>query len=604
VKEVFNLYRRNDLRSAGTGSYSLLTGCPLCEGPSSSPLPTLPAFAATLLQFVPWLAGASPDLEHVLFESRFNLTGDAPAQSPVCGMETFVNALICAPRLYEWEDGTVRLAGVLPGEVAADASEAGTGASHQTLTPHTISDGTDGHSRVFFTQPTTESGQTVSELGSFGFGFSGAPEVGNLFMRVDHSETVKLNVPEAGVTSEFAPAKYLDASSNGERVFFMTSQALTGDATQNGAQNIYMYDTTKPAGEHLTLLSKDEEPVDGGNALGLAGVSEDGHYVYMITSGQLLKGNPVFGVYLYLWHDGEVRYIGSLPDGSVAPNITGGPSKWALTLRESSVTPDGHHFVFTTIDGSGLGGYDQGTCQSSAGNGCQEVYVYDADTNRVQCASCNPTGQTAITNASVVTSSGEHGTNQGGMGPTTHLNRGISDDGELVFFSTREALVPQDTNGKSDAYEYNTRTKQVSLVSTGTDPADTWYVESSADGRDVFLVTDQALTGWDTDDSYDLYDARAGGGFPEPLPVAPVCAAGTCRSSGGSASSLLAPVTVGIEGAGNVVPAPTAKAVSRAERLRQALRACDQRRRRVRHRCEAAARKRFGKPASKVGRGK
>jgi hypothetical protein len=84
--------------------------------------------------------------------------------------------------------------------------------------------------------------------------------------------------------------------------------------------------------------------------------------------------------------------------------------------------------------------------------------------------------------------------------------------------------VPEDSNGKIDTYEFDTATGQVHLLSSGTDTGDSYFMDASGAGDDVFILTRERLAGWDTDNNYDLYDVRephAGhpAGFPDPPPV-------------------------------------------------------------------------------------
>jgi hypothetical protein len=92
------------------------------------------------------------------------------------------------------------LAGILPGGTPADASFAATGALKFSYTPHAVSDGSDGHTRIEFTQPTNEFGQTrtqVEELGLPPYPFNifallpfYTAETGNLFQRIAGAETI------------------------------------------------------------------------------------------------------------------------------------------------------------------------------------------------------------------------------------------------------------------------------------------------------------------------------------------------------------------------------------------------------------------------------
>jgi hypothetical protein len=120
-----------------------------------------------------------------------------------------------------------------------------------------------------------------------------------------------------------------------------------------------------------------------------------------------------------------------------------------------------------------------------------------------------------------------------------------------VFFSTAEALVPDDVNGKRDAYQYDTATGALHLLSTGRSTSDSWFLDASADGRDAFFVTRERLVGWDVDTVYDLYDARVGGGFPEPTVAPPPCSGDACQGSPGVAPGRAAAGSALLEGAGD-----------------------------------------------------
>lgn len=589
VSGVANLFRNDALRTGGGATYDLVSTCPACTG--AGPLPVLPG-NTNAVNLRPRLAASDPTLDHVAFESMEPLTTDTPAQPGACDMTT--PTLDCHAHAYEWDNGTLRLAGrvpTLPGTscddvngpacVPADVSLAGAGTgltrgAANNRTPHAISDGTDGHVRLFFTQPTDASGQTSDDLGDSTAVNSSYR--GRLYMRVDGTTTVQIDASERTDCADhdpcartpepdaYAPAEFLDASSNGTRAFFMTTEALTNDAPTDGQMKLYMYDATKPAGaaDNLTFLSADSDPNDAGEVQGTIGVSNDGHYVYFVALGQLVSGQPDLNTNygIFLWHDGALAYVGRSPRSTALNEIKPAEADWAETPLQSRVTPDGRHLLFTTNRGAGLLGYDHGFCSSALGLGCRELYVYDADTGQLACPSCNPTGAAATQMATDAV--WEHA---GAATTSFHLNRAISDDGSRVFFTTAEALVPEDTNGRLDAYEWtaagthgcpsDAQTENgltngcISLLSTGEHTADSYFLDASANGNDAFFITRERLVGWDTDDAYDLYDARVGGGFPEP-PVPPSCAADTCQGNPSGQPALGALATTLFQGAGNL----------------------------------------------------
>ncbi len=533
VSDVPNLYRRTDLLTPGPGAYELLTACPLCDARSTPLDPSGDSNSRARAR--PVLAGASPDFRHVVFESSRALTADAPPQPAACVPTRFPFSAACGMRLYEWDDGTLRLAGILPDGTPADASFAGEGASHFFRTPGVVSDGSDGHSRIFFTQPTDESGTTLSQAPDLGtaIGINQSPS-GNLYMRVDHATTEQLNLSERTTPDAFAPARFIDASADGTRAFFMTSQALTDDAPADGQQKIYMYDAGKPGTDphNLTFVNRDSEPADGtGNAFGGIGVSRDGHYFYFISDGALISGGPLNGQWIYLWHDGSLNLVGPAPPTSDASfELLATDVAWVLSPQQSRVSADGRTLLFSSTSGVGLTGYDHGSCESSLGFGCRELYVYTADGSTplrpvIACASCNPSGAAAVGMATDFV-----GDNTiGGTRSDPPNSQALTDDGSRVFFSSPDALVPEDTNGRYDAYEYDVRTRTVALLTTGKSTSDSYAINASPSGDDAFVITREQLVGWDVDQAYDLYDARVNGGFPEPPAPAPACGGDACH---------------------------------------------------------------------------
>ena len=63
------------------------------------------------------------------------------------------------------------------------------------------------------------------------------------------------------------------------------------------------------------------------------------------------------------------------------------------------------------------------------------------------------------------------------------------------------------------------------LISTGQSTSPSYFGDASENGEDVFFFTRQSLVGQDRDDSIDIYDAREDGGIesPESCPAEDVC---------------------------------------------------------------------------------
>jgi hypothetical protein len=526
VKDVDNLYRRTDLRTPGNSTYDLLTACTLCAG---TPLPPI-----SDVDQLPRVAGASADFSHVTFESDQRLVAGSTG-----GFHQ--------PNLYEWVNGTIRLAAVLPDNACATppciapsstaGQDAGAGNFALRHSPHTIS--ADG-SRIIFTDLSAGDGQST----------------GNLYVRINGTSTVQINATERTDCADHdpctgtpepdpagpQPAEFQTASTDGSRVFFITSEQLT-DTPLDNAAGLYMYDANAPAGHHLTVISVDHEPADAlGSVHGVMGASDDGHYVYFISGGQLVAGQPPsppnFGV--YEWHDGSTFYIGALANLNQTNDTTFDllPNLWGLAPLHARVTPDGRHVLFQSSTGAGLTGYNS--------NKHVELYLYSADSHELQCVSCRPDGSPAQGDATDMSR-----TFTGGTNTSSHVNHPLSDDGSKVFFSTTDALVSRDTNGKSDVYEFDSASGTVRLLSSGTDSGDSFFMDASANGDDAFIATQQALSKWDVDQSYDLYDARVGGGLPDPNSSIP-CSDDACQGAPSGGSVFAPPGSETLHGGGNV----------------------------------------------------
>jgi hypothetical protein len=511
VAQLRNLYLRRDLLTPGVGDFQLLTGCTGC----TSPLPPTP-----IQQFLtdPAFAGASTDFRHVIFESPVALTPDVT--------DAVNNLGAPGPFLYESVDGHVRTAGILPDGSVASQSAAGMGALNDDgfqdgqFTQDTIS--ADGSRIVFTAGPFT----TLNPL------FGGLPGVtglmGDLYMRIDGSTTIQLNQSERSTPDPAGhqPALYGAASRDGSKVFFMTPELLTDDTTAGGGMNLYMYDLNAPAGHHLMLLTQDTEPADDGTgttrAAYVIGTSTDGSYVYFWGTNGLLPGQRTnvgnSAKLLYVWHDGALRLVGR--DGSVTQGTTDwGESGFSIPSRAklARVAPDGRHIVFGTglISMAQSVGYDNS-------NASVELYLYDYGADHLTCVSCDPSGAPPLGDVSWATLPPDTTT----LAPTAHLNHPMSPDGQRVFFDTPDPLVPRDTNGKRDVYEYDATSGKVSLISTGRSSSDSLFADASPSGNDVFFTSRQQLVGIDSDQATDLYDARVDGGIAAQNPPPTVACSG------------------------------------------------------------------------------
>jgi hypothetical protein len=411
---------------------------------------------------------------------------------------------------------------------------------------------------------------------------------------------VQLDAPQGGAGT--GAGKWLAASEDGTRVFFTDENDLTKVATAAAqAPDLYEYDFAAPQGERLKDLTVDT--TEAADVQGLSGTSEDGSYVYFVAKGQIVAGKGTGGQpNLYVSHEGRIAFITTLSAEDLCDwtSNTGcnveepsNPGSTGLTAR---VSGNGRYLAFNSVDrltgyeNVGPGCVELQAPQHFAPGSCEEIFLYEAEGGQLACASCNPSGPPRADGAMIDYPA--HELRNG------YPQRNVSETGQ-VFFETSEPLLPQDTNGARDVYEY--AHGALNLISSGTSEAPSYFMDATPSGSDVFFATAQPLLRRDQDSVYDIYDARAGGGMPEPAPSPTPCSGEECRGAAESAPAFPSPPSSSFSGPGNLLePSESDKAakprrLTRAEKLARALKAC-----RARHRkhkrtaCEFEARKRYG----------
>lgn len=301
-----------------------------------------------------------------------------------------------------------------------------------------------------------------------------------------------------------ADAEVVNISADGTHIFFVSQTALPTTGAQAGRPNLYLWTETDQQTRFIATVS----PSD-------------------------LEGKPA----LNTWTSDAVS-----PEKTIGQGPGADPSR---------TTPDGDVFVFESR--AQLTGYQN--------NGQVEIYRYDSVLDTLACISCNPSGAPA-TSSSRLEALEQFALQQGGE---SMLIESLSSSGARVFFETSESLLERDVDGVNDIYEWQadgTGNPQLSLISSGSsifysnpsvpvrfqEPNVMFAVTPS--GSDVvFRTTDQLLPAAGAGGSSGLYDARIGGGFPEP--VTPACGSQICE--GPSANVLLSsPKSDAFQGRGNV----------------------------------------------------
>lgn len=446
-------------------------------------------------------AGASEDFSHVLFESSDNLTPDAAGSSN---------------KLYEWVQGKgTELAGILPDNAcgsppcAAPTSAAGQGAQELT--------GTIANEGAY-----TQEENVISADGSRVF-FSSE---GAIYMREDGTSTIRIDESERTNPTPGDPgtSSFQWATPDGREVFFISTRDLTNEDNQNSGldhpqpRDLYRYDTEAPAGERLTRLTPPRawSHESYSNLYEVVGVSNNGQKVYF--EGQI---SPSQVRRLYLWRGGEIREVGHtepVSTGNSDNQTSWGSRGGTRSVRHLQISPDGRYVLFATNEDQGLG-------LEMHGQGGVAIFLYDSASGEVSCVSCDAAGKVLAGYPNWYASMAF---NELAM----QFNpQPMSDDGRHVFFDSANALVPSDTNGKLDVYEYDTETGKPALISSGQCNCDSFFDGASPNGGDVFFTTREQLVRSDQDNIYDLYDARVGGGIAAQQEAPPVgCEGDACQA--------------------------------------------------------------------------
>ena len=381
-------------------------------------------------------------------------------------------------------------------------------------------------------------------------------------------------------------AQYRGASADGSKVFFTSEAELTEDAytgpAGNGA-NLYEYDLQRPEGERLKDLTVDKTDTDGAGVLGVAQISEDGGYVYFVAEGDL-AGKAVAGKpNLYVSHEGGAPvFIATLAatDAQIWGTL-GGP-----VTNSAVVSPSGNRMAF--ISGESLTGYDNeraepGQCEGGVGDtaqgGCGEIFLYEAATGSLVCASCDPSGARPVGSSTFAPHLEEN------VQFALYRVRNLLDDGSL-FFDSADALVPHASDARANVYEYkNGHVYPISDVAGGYE---SFFLDASPDGHNVFFGTADQLLPQDTSNNVVVYDARVGGGFPVSVAPPPCDNGDSCKPPPAPQSSVFgAPASAVFSGPGNIAPRAAAKPAVKAKAKKA--------------RCRKGYQKRRGKCVKKTG---
>ncbi|HEY7456510.1 MAG TPA: hypothetical protein VH703_04465 [Solirubrobacterales bacterium] len=525
------------------------------------------------------IKGATPDLSHILLGSSI------PLVEGVSGGAFAPNAL------YEWAGGQLRPASVQPEGEGGAVVGGGLGGDVTSLRKAVSDDG----SRVFWTA-----------------------NGGGLYVRdMDREETVRLDVVQPGAygTGAANPV-FQGADAAGTVAFFTDSRNLTEDANQQG-RDLYRCEVTVESEElgcELTDISANGD--ESAEVQGISGMGDDATHVYFVARGVLdveANGQGEVAVpdrpNLYRWQEGAgTRFVATLS----GEDFHGWGAYGAGTLccrasqTSAAASPSGRYLAF--MSERSLTGYDNR--DAVTGEKLEEVFRYDAATDELICASCNPSGASPrglvpgdagllaqefdpqfLWSGRAVAAVLPEATKLDEGGVSLYRPRAVHDNGRL-FFNAADSLVPADSNGNGDVYEYEpmglgdctassgaAATSRaaggcVSLISSGTNDGTSSFLDASVGGDDVFFYTAAQLSVSDEDHVNDVYDARVDGVMAKLTPRAE-CLGEACQPAVNPPNDPT-PASASFKGAGNLRFQPDCGAIARRtarlSRLAQALR--------------------------------
>jgi NHL repeat len=570
---------------------------------------------------------ATPDLSQMILEAPQIL---APGFQP--GFEDNGE-----PNLYELAGGKLTLVSVLPsGNPASEAGlGAGVGRNNLNMRGALSNDG----SRVVFE---TNAGE-------------------HLYLRdIAHGQTVQLDEPQLGAGGGTGAAEFQVANSDASKIFFTDTSRLTTDSKARSSEpDLYMCEVHESEGHPrctLSDLSVDPNAGEVANVQGeVSAIDASGEHVYFAANGVLTSTPNARGevavpgvcnsaeeascnLYSYDTTTDQIGLVAVLSSKD-APDWAGGSIAVLgnLTARSS---PDGRFYTF--MSQQSLTGYDNRDEHSGARD--EEVFQLNAESGKLSCVSCDPTGARPngvfdkpafpgllVDHPRTWWGSWLAGSIPGWtLGPShvtaLYQSRYLSNSGR-EFFNSADALVPQDTNNVNDVYEFeppgvgdcSTASETysamsggcVSLVSSGTSKEESAFLDATESGDEAFFLTSARLLGSDVDSAFDVYDAHVCTGSspcpPPPPPPPPACQGDACQNPV-AAPNDATPGSLTFHGPGNQTQAAAVKAkakpLTRAQKLAKALKVCKTKKnRQKRATCAKTARKNFGPVKKKSKKG-
>jgi hypothetical protein len=331
-------------------------------------------------------------------------------------------------------------------------------------------------------------------------------------------------------------------SNDGSRVFFVDDSVLAANANPQGRAavpgqpNLYVYDTRSGLTTFIaTLLRSDVDTCDltcgEGGPAGLlnepdierpAYPTPDGSVLVFASAANLTGANGEPAVTLTADASREQRTIDVASTAGFTAHqaiaVGSGPSEELDTVKSI----DGPNQLTIGSEGSELHPGLEG--DHRAGEPVTELIaeIYRYDGSSLACISCTAPGVTPTAGADL-------GAAGGGSYAPAGRAASMSADGARVFFDSADPLLPETQHSAGVTNVYQWESGHRSLISDGGGVLN----GTTANGDDVFFTSRAHLVPAAGEDLADIYDARVGGGFPQP-PTPTPCTGEGCRQGGPS----------------------------------------------------------------------
>ncbi len=323
---------------------------------------------------------------------------------------------------------------------------------------------------------------------------------------------------------------YDGMSADGSKVFFTSKDALLPADDTDSSADIYEADVDSAGNVSLSLVS-------AGNSTTCNPVANSARTHWNSVTGTADCGAVAVGGGGGVATDsGDVYFLspeqldgseGTLDQPNLYLTAPGGSPVFIATLEPNnplvlhSVSQAGAHQSAdfqTNPSGSDAAFTSKLQLSPIDPTGDAQIFHYDAATDALDCASCNPTNSQS--------------TGASGDALLAANGRSITDDGR-VFFSTPIPLVLRDTGNRLDVYESSGGPAE--LISSGISPFDSGLLSVSSDGTDAYFFTHDRLAAAEDQNSGTvtrIYDARSNGGFFSIPGPGPCAASDECHGPG------------------------------------------------------------------------